>query len=113
MYEFLFLMAPAALSVLVMNYLIKKKPSAVIALLEWFAFGILDNVCILVLMIPFGKVMLIFSEDGSMHIQFGTVAVIFAIVLAVIVGVVFAFVAKNFQVKVKTDDRELEEIVND
>ena len=32
---------------------------------------------------------------------------------AVIVGVVFAFVGKNFQVKVKTDDRKLEEIVND
>lgn len=79
MREFICLMGPATLMVLMVQILSKRKAKISELIMQFILYMVLNNMCVILLLGPIHKVGMILDEHGEMTLYYGGVAILTSI----------------------------------
>lgn len=105
MYQFLYLVGPGALSFVLVQFFMKDSSASFISgIAQIIAFSIVNNAIALSLLIPFSKVILILNEDGTSYVQYGTIAILVSLLIAVLLSLVVVMLKKHVSINIRVEE---------
>lgn len=104
MFQFLYIVGPAAITYLVIHHILNKDTVPYfIGVLELISYAALDAAATTVFLLPFKKVVISKTASGVKDIQYGGTAFIFSIVVAVIIGIFISTVKKYMSFSIEIE----------
>lgn len=74
-------------------------------LIEYLMYTVINLVSTYLLLSPIGRITIIQANTGMYEITYGSSAIIISLVLAIVWGLVFAFLNKNVKCSIKIDEQ--------
>lgn len=107
MYELICFLGPAAITYgIVHGLVLKRRLGLVGCVAEWVAYAFL-NVCITIMALePYGKIQILTGAEMMPHIVYGKMGLLFAGIIAVVLGVVFSILFTRIDVKLYYDEEK-------
>lgn len=87
MFQFLYIFGPAAITFLIVGRLCGRTTDYFTAAVELVAYAAIDAAVTSLLLLPFGRVELVFNESGIRNIRYGGTAFFLSLILSVIIGI--------------------------
>lgn len=117
MFQFLYIFGPAAITFLIVGRLCERTVTDYFtAAVELVAYAAIDAAVTSLLLLPFGRVELVFNESGIRNIRYGGTAFFLSLILSVIIGIAAAAFFKRVDIslqitkKTKGTDDEKEKL---
>lgn len=77
------------------HYFLKEDYMLTKTILEWLVYSILINLVVIITILPFGSVIIAKCEEGNIHIQYGSLAIVMSAVYSIAMGIISAFISMN------------------
>lgn len=106
MYQFLYLFGSGAISFVVICFLEKiEEISFIKGFTQVMALSLINNAVTMFALMPFSKVVLKLNEDGTSFVQYGPVAVIFSIIVAILISLVVIVIKNYVKVEINVEEK--------
>ena len=104
MREIVCLSVPAVLMILLVRLFTKRKMGLSEGILSFIIFMVMNAACVITVLGPFKKVVLILGEHGEMTLYYGGTAILTSIAIAVGLSVLISLLYRNIQITVRVEE---------
>lgn len=80
-----------------------KKVDGYRAIIQYIMYTIINFVSVYLCLEPMGRISLVTLENGLYEINYGNSAVLFSVIVAIVWGIVFAFLHTNITIETKIE----------